>query len=214
MNPLEEYISIIHNRQQNPLPEGQYGENHHIIPKSCGGCNRKWNVVRLTPEEHYMAHYWLTLIYATGKEHASMIYSWNQLNGRIKGNFLTHEEYGKLKKEHAEILSKRMSGGTSWNRGIPGTGGGFAGHHHTEEAKRRQRESQLNKVVSPHTRKLMSKAHAGKPKSEEQKRKQSEAMKGRPAHNKGVKITEEQRQHVIEAQRRRRERERREKLVG
>ena len=49
MNPVEEYISIIHYRQQNPLTES--GELHHIIPKSCGGAKRaKWNLVRLTSE--------------------------------------------------------------------------------------------------------------------------------------------------------------------
>ena len=69
MNPLQEYISIIHNRQQNPIAKG---ERHHIIPKSCGGCNRKWNLVRLTPEEHIECHRLLTLIYATGDAHFRM----------------------------------------------------------------------------------------------------------------------------------------------
>ena len=214
MNPLEQYVSIIHQRQLNPLPKDEYGEVHHIIPRSCGGCDKKWNKVKLTPEEHYLAHYWLTFIYATGEEHKAMVYAWNQVNGRIKGDFISAEEYGRLKRELSRLVSERMSGGSSWNKGIKGTGGGFKGHHHTDDAKSRISTAQKNKVVSESTRRKISEGNKGRPKSEEQKRKQSEAMKGHPAWNKNKKITEEARQHVIEAQRRRRERERKEKLAG
>lgn len=37
-----------------------YTENHHIIPKSIGGSNKKCNMVRLTAREHYIAHLLLT----------------------------------------------------------------------------------------------------------------------------------------------------------
>ena len=33
-----------------------YTEKHHILPKCMGGDNSKHNIVRLTPEEHYVAH--------------------------------------------------------------------------------------------------------------------------------------------------------------
>lgn len=110
MNPLEEYISIIHTRQQNPLPKDEYKEEHHIIPQSLGGPDKKWNKVNLTPEEHYMAHYWLTFIYATGEAHDSMVYAWNWMSNRIRGEFISAEEYGRLKREHARILSESHKG--------------------------------------------------------------------------------------------------------
>lgn len=33
-----------------------YTENHHIVPKHDGGLDKKDNMVRMLPEEHYMAH--------------------------------------------------------------------------------------------------------------------------------------------------------------
>ena len=36
------------------------GERHHIIPKSLGGTNKKTNIVKLTPREHYICHLLLT----------------------------------------------------------------------------------------------------------------------------------------------------------
>ena len=33
-----------------------YSEIHHIIPKSLGGSNRKENLVKLTPKEHFICH--------------------------------------------------------------------------------------------------------------------------------------------------------------
>jgi hypothetical protein len=36
-----------------------YFEEHHIIPKSLGGSNHKYNLVLLTPREHYIAHHLL-----------------------------------------------------------------------------------------------------------------------------------------------------------
>lgn len=50
------YNSIISNRKNNPLEETVYKENHHIIPKSLGGSNKKENLVALTAKEHFVCH--------------------------------------------------------------------------------------------------------------------------------------------------------------
>lgn len=42
-----------------------YSERHHVIPKCLGGNNKKLNIVRLTPEEHYVAHQLLVKIHPT-----------------------------------------------------------------------------------------------------------------------------------------------------
>lgn len=173
MSPLEEYISIIHNRQQDPLPEGQYGERHHIIPKSCGGCNKKWNLVKLTPEEHYRCHYLLTFIYATGEEHEKMINAWNYLSN-TRGNFISEEEYGRLRKEWSEITSKTHTG-----------------MHHTVET-RKQISLHLTGITrSTETRRRMSEGRTGKaigripwnknkktgPQSDETKKRRSDSIR-------------------------------------
>jgi len=57
---------LIHNqiieRAQDRILEG-YSENHHIIPKSMGGTDKKENLVSLTAREHFIIHKLLTLIY-------------------------------------------------------------------------------------------------------------------------------------------------------
>jgi hypothetical protein len=40
-----------------------YYEVHHIIPRCLGGTDESQNLVRLTPEEHYLAHQLLVKIY-------------------------------------------------------------------------------------------------------------------------------------------------------
>ena len=64
-------------------------ENHHIIPRSEGGSNKKSNKVALTPKEHHLAH--LCLI----KMGRCLKYCFRHLNSRqyIK---MKHEE--KVKK--------------------------------------------------------------------------------------------------------------------
>ena len=55
-NPHNEYILKKLNN-----PTFGFGDrsthSHHIIPKHAGGCNASWNLLTLTPEEHYLVHY-------------------------------------------------------------------------------------------------------------------------------------------------------------
>ena len=65
MTHIEEYHSIIKNRQDNPLSDDEYGERHHIKPRSIYPELEHVpdNIVRLTAKEHFMAHYHLWLYY-------------------------------------------------------------------------------------------------------------------------------------------------------
>jgi hypothetical protein len=47
------YYSIIEKRQADQENLG-YTESHHIIPESVGGPNRKINLVKLLPREHFV----------------------------------------------------------------------------------------------------------------------------------------------------------------
>jgi len=41
----------------------QYSERHHVIPRCMGGSDELVNLVRLTPEEHFVAHQLLVKMY-------------------------------------------------------------------------------------------------------------------------------------------------------
>lgn len=61
MNYKKIYDELI-NRAKNRVLEG-YKERHHIIPKCIGGTDEEYNLIDLTPEEHYVAHQLLVKIY-------------------------------------------------------------------------------------------------------------------------------------------------------
>ena len=49
-----------------------YQEKHHIIPKSLGGSNSKYNLVALTPKEHFIIHI-LLCKFTLGKSRLKML---------------------------------------------------------------------------------------------------------------------------------------------
>ena len=70
MNYKKLYFNIIRNRRNNPLPAEEYGEVHHIKPKSFGrsgdnldDLDDKKNLIRLSAREHFIVHFLLYKIY-------------------------------------------------------------------------------------------------------------------------------------------------------
>ncbi len=181
MTYREQYYQIIDFRRQNPVPDNEYSEKHHIIPKSCGGTNDPDNLVRLTAAEHYKAHCILPYMYleeGNKNGYTKMLYAWHRLANSPQTshpNLLfvdeESEEYEKLRKAHKELLSGKIA----WNRGIS-----------PDET----------------TRKKISDSLKGKRKgvsiSEEHKRKIGEAnkvsLKGHTPWNKGMPVSETQKE--------------------
>lgn len=74
------YDSII-TRAKNRVLTG-YTENHHIIPRCMGGCDKPENMARLTAREHYIVHLLLVKIHPNNHK---LIFAFNMmcsLNGR------------------------------------------------------------------------------------------------------------------------------------
>ena len=65
MNYQKIYNKIIENRLANPLRNDEYGEKHHILPRSLFPDKEKDknNIVKLTYRQHYICHWLLTKIY-------------------------------------------------------------------------------------------------------------------------------------------------------
>lgn len=83
------------------LIEG-YCEVHHIIPRCMNGTDDEYNLVRLTPEEHLIAHLLLVKIYPTV---VGLIYAANMMKSRVTNN----KEYGWVKRKFAEIERERKT---------------------------------------------------------------------------------------------------------
>jgi len=90
-----------------------FTEVHHIIPRCMGGNDSSENLVRLTPEEHYVAHQLLVKIYPDnyGLAKAAMMMTAQRTNNKV---------YGWIRRRHALAMSKSQSGtgnsqyGTRW----------------------------------------------------------------------------------------------------
>lgn len=152
-------------------------EEHHIIPKSCGGSNDPDNLVLLTPKEHYICHRLLPKMVKSKLHYEKMIYAlWCLINGN--GHSLRYSPSGKIyqqiKEEQSTIRSERMAG----------SGNHFYGKTHSAEFKKRfsennpaKREDVKAKMRGPRPGYLPHNHYAGW--SEEVKQKLREANLGK-----------------------------------
>lgn len=124
------YYSIVNRslRENRKRSDDRIYEEHHIIPKSCGGLDDGSNLVLLTPKEHYICHKLLTKMVRSRMHYEKMIYAlWCMVNGnghtsRYSPNGKT---YHQIKEEQSIIRSTRMKG----------EGNHFFGKKHSDEFK-------------------------------------------------------------------------------
>jgi hypothetical protein len=112
MNYKKIYDSIIDRAKIRNLEE--YSELHHIIPKCIGGNNSKNNLVKLTPEEHYVAHQLLVKIYPNNNgliKAALMMTVFNDNHRRVNNKL-----FGWLRRKY----SMSLQGKDPWNKGKVG----------------------------------------------------------------------------------------------
>lgn len=111
MNYDKIYTNLIKKAKLRTLNE--YYEVHHILPRCLGGTDDPQNLVKLTPEEHYVAHQLLVKIYP---ENEKLVNAAIMMIPRRKSNKL----YGWLKRRFSIVQSQRQSGennsqfGTRW----------------------------------------------------------------------------------------------------
>jgi len=127
------YNSIISNRKNNPLDISGYKENHHIIPKSLGGSNKKENIVALTAKEHFICHRLLVKM-TEGNNKVKMSYAIrtmmireNPYQSRYK---ISSKGYESIIKETRAIIGKSQKG----------TNNPFYGKTHTDKTRSLMKE--------------------------------------------------------------------------
>jgi hypothetical protein len=103
MNYKKHYELLIERAKTRVLTS--YFERHHIIPKCVGGANTKENIVKLTPEEHYVAHQLLIKIYPGVDALVFAAKKMTVSSGTQKRN---NKLYGWLKRKHQLVCRKRV----------------------------------------------------------------------------------------------------------
>lgn len=171
------YEKFILSLKDRVIPEGQYFENHHIVPRSMGGSNDKTNLIKLLPREHYIAHAMLWKMKFPGVYHAKMAYAFcTFIHGfkykRHKNSYkFSSRLYDSFKRNLSKVQSEYQSG----------EGNPFYGKKHSLETKEKIRAyrkgKKLEEIFSPKAIANIRLARQNLVITEETKRKVKEGQK-------------------------------------
>ena len=163
---VSEYLDFIKSIQSLGDRDLEYCEHHHIVPKSVDSrlSKNKYNIIRLTAKEHFIAHQLLCEIF-TGDLKCKMTLA---LNLMMHPNATTKyipdaDTYEKIRLESRKSQSRLFSGENN----------PFYGHKHSEESRKKISESSKNQVPW----------NKGMEMSDEYKRKVSECAIGKKIPN-------------------------------
>lgn len=184
MNYRTIYGQLI-DRARGRMIEG-YSELHHIVPRCLGGTNAKTNLVRLTAEEHYVAHQLLVKIHPG---HFGLLGAATMMASGSKMLRRNNKVYGWLRRRFAAHMSSRIVLPESIEKGAAknrlkvrsrefkaGVAAFHTGRKRSEETRARMRVAQ---VKGPEVRAKLSLAHMGKTFSSESRANMSIAQTGR-----------------------------------
>jgi hypothetical protein len=163
VNYKKHYDALIQ-RARHRVLEG-YSEKHHVLPRCLGGNDDPNNIVKLTAEEHYVAHQLLVKLNPgnPGLIYAACVMAHSPINKRVNNKL-----YGWLKRELSKLQSKKFSGRV-W----------------TQEQNARRSETVKRQWENPEARAKKLTGMVGKTWSPERRSAKSAAMKGKPSFMKG-----------------------------
>lgn len=158
-----------------------YVEKHHIIPRCMGGDNDPINFVRLTPEEHYLAHQLLVKIYPGNHK---LVFAAQMMCITGKGQKRNNKQFGWLRRKFAEAKSETLKG---ISRDIA--------------TREKISATLMGHTVSLETREKLSSSNTGNshPQTEETRRKISASSTGCIGRRTGKKNTEEHKKNISES---------------
>jgi len=173
MNYREHYRRLI-KRARNRVLEG-YSERHHVKPRCLGGEDKLRNIIRLTPEEHYVGHQLLVKMYPgnTSLVHAAWMMSTNQ-NGMRSNKY-----YGWLRRLHSKAMSDRVISADTRMRMSVAQRGRILSDEHRAKLKA-SHKGMAGKKQSPEHRANWSASRMGHSVSKETRAKISATKKGIP----------------------------------
>src|ERR1035437_2691465 len=85
--------------------DGNYYEQHHIVPKCLGGNNEKENKVLLTAREHYVCHKLLHYIYPNNNKLSFAYHAMINMHKERRKLKLTSREYEEIRTAYSMAIS-------------------------------------------------------------------------------------------------------------
>ena len=113
MNYQKHYDALIDRAKDRKL-DG-YVETHHIVPKCLGGTNLKSNLVKLTAEEHYVAHQLLLKLNPGNAKLAYAALAMGVSTSRMQRP--KNKIYSWLRRQYSELMRIRMMG-NQYSKGL------------------------------------------------------------------------------------------------
>ena len=195
-----------------------YSEKHHVLPRCLGGSDDPDNLVRLTPEEHYVAHQLLVKLHPghlgllsaahvmtanTRGQTANKLYGWLRRRMSVAqtgqkrppevGQKIAAKLRGrKQRPEHIDLLASINRGKKLSAKQLQAISAAHKGKKHSPERVEQNRAAHIGKKHSDETKAKMSAAHKGRARPADIGAKISAAKKGKklsvPAWNKGKKM--------------------------
>jgi hypothetical protein len=84
-----------------------YSERHHVVPRCMGGGDEPANIVRLTAEEHFVAHQLLVKMHPGNHKLMWALSAMTHETGRMGRR---NKRYGWLRRRFAEMVGERSRG--------------------------------------------------------------------------------------------------------
>lgn len=182
MNYQKHYDALIQRARLRTTPEG-YTERHHVIPRCMGGGNEKGNLVRLTAEEHFVAHQLLVKIH-TGN--SALIFAVRRMTHSADMNFRSNKLYGWIRRKfscamigntrgkgyrHSPEVIARIAASHKCNKHS-------LGYRHDEVAKQKISITHKGRILTDEHREKLSTSHIGNSHTDATRKKMSATRKG------------------------------------
>jgi hypothetical protein len=127
------YDSLITKARNRTMPG--YYEKHHVVPRCLGGDDCPANLVRLTPEEHFVAHQLLVKMYPNNSK---LAFAAHLMTTHTTNHRVSNKLYGWLRRKLSEAMKRNYLENPSpeVQQGL------FRGKSHSDESK---------ELISKHT---------------------------------------------------------------
>jgi len=140
-----------------PAPKDCYTERHHILPKALFPelKNEGWNIVSLTAENHFLAHYYLYLMFPNNPKIVYALWGMcNQIGPQHQRDYLKENHsllskiYSEIRKSHAENVRLRQLTNNPM-KGKTGKNSPYYGKKRPPDVVRKMKEKHWSKWRKP-----------------------------------------------------------------